>query len=130
MSFKYPITQDLKTLVIKGRGNHVKLQQQRQGKTESVKKTTMSDKAIKMANLDNDNENTKVKTVSKEVGDLIRNKRVSKNMTQKQLASLVNMTQSSLQKYENGTAVSDNQILIKLGRKLGVNLINTKKNKK
>ena len=124
------IFQDLEPLVIRGKGAHIRRQQERDGKTASVKKTGMSDEAKKMANLANDTESTKVKTVSKDVAKRIRETRNAKKMTQKQLAAKVPMLQTDLQKYENGTALPNMKYLQKLQILLGVKLLGLDKKPK
>ena len=124
------IFQDFETLIIRGKNTTIKRQQERDGKTSSVKKSGMSDEAKKMANLANDTESTKVKTVSKEVAKRIRETRNAKKMTQKQLAGKVPMLQTDLQKYENGTALPNMKYLQKLQTLLGVKLLGVDKKPK
>ena len=124
------IFQDFEPLIIRGKNTNIKRQQERDGKTSSVKKTGMSDEAKKMSNLANDTESTKVKTVSKEVAKRIRETRNAKKMTQKQLAAKVPMLQSDLQKYENGTALPNTKYLQKLQTLLGVKLLGLEKKQK
>ena len=124
------IFQDFETLIIRGKNTTIKRQQQRDGKTTSVKKSGMSEEAKKMANLANDTESTKVKTVSKEVAKRIRETRNAKKMTQKQLAGKVPMLQTDLQKYENGTALPNTKYLQKLQTLLGVKLLGVDKKPK
>ena len=124
------IFQDFETLIIRGKNTTIKRQQERDGKTTSVKKSPMSEEAKKMANLANDTESTKVKTVSKEVAKRIRETRNAKKMTQKQLAGKVPMLQTDLQKYENGTALPNTKYLQKLQTLLGVKLLGLDKKPK
>ena len=124
------IFQDFEPLIIRGKNTTIKRQQERDGKTTSVKKSPMSEEAKKMANLANDTESTKVKTVSKEVAKRIRETRNAKKMTQKQLAGKVPMLQTDLQKYENGTALPNTKYLQKLQTLLGVKLLGVDKKPK
>ena len=124
------IFQDFEPLIIRGKNTTIKRQQERDGKTSSVKKSGMSEEAKKMANLANDTESTKVKTVSKEVAKRIRETRNAKKMTQKQLAGKVPMLQTDLQKYENGTALPNTKYLQKLQTLLGVKLLGVDKKPK
>ena len=124
------IFQDFEPLIIRGKNTTIKRQQERDGKTSSVKKSGMSDEAKKMANLANDTESTKVKTVSKDVAKRIRETRNAKKMTQKQLAGKVPMLQTDLQKYENGTALPNTKYLQKLQTLLGVKLLGLDKKPK
>lgn len=60
------------------------------------------------------------KTVGSEMGKRIQQARTSKNMTQKDLAQKLNVKQPIIRDYENGTAVTDSQLLSKIKRILGL----------
>ena len=124
-----PITQDLETLIIRGKNAHVKSQQQRSGQTTATKKNQhqLSGSAVRAAKLDSDTETTKVKKIPREVANKIREARCAKTptWTQKDLAKKTNMTIQDIQKYENGTAVVDGNYhknIAILSRKLGTKL--------
>ena len=122
------IFQDFETVILRNKNARTNLNAKREGRTETIKKPQMSDHAIKMANLDNDNESTKVKTVTRAFSNALRDARNGKGLKQKELASLANIPFSDVQKFENGTAIPNQQQIRKLERKLGVNL--SKLNKK
>ena len=54
---------------------------------------------------------------------LIQKARVAKKMSQKDLGVSVNIKANIINDYESGKAIPDRQILIKLGRFLGVKLV-------
>ena len=87
----------------------------------------MSEAQIRAAKLERDNESTKVETVSNELKTLIIKGRNAKNLTQKQLANMVQMKPSDIQLYENGKAIPKHQDIMKLQRALGVKLTGLKK---
>ena len=123
--------QDIETLVIRGKSEYAKKKRQMEGVINTPAPThKMSDSAIKMSKLDRDTESTKVKTVSAELSKLISQARTAKKMSQKQLASQINITQAELQKYENGTAIPNNSYIQKLQKALGVKLTGLNKKKK
>jgi len=64
----------------------------------------------------------KVITVGKDIGMKISQARLAKGFKQKDVARHMNMDASLYQKYENGTAKRNGQLLNKLGRYLGVKL--------
>ena len=75
-----------------------------------------------MRKLDEDNENTKVKTINKALSKKICETRLKNKMKQAELAREINVLPSVLQKYENGTAIPDIKIILKLEKKLKVKL--------
>ena len=60
--------------------------------------------------------------VGKEIGKKIQQARLNKKITQKQLATTMNIDAKMIQKYENGTAERNGNILNKLGKHLGIKL--------
>jgi len=71
----------------------------------------------------NEDENIpKLNLVGKETGMKISQARQAKKFKQKDVANYMNMDSSLYQKYENGTAPRNGQLLNKLGRYLGVKL--------
>ena len=117
---------DLNTIVLRNKKAKTKAQSKRDGDTESVKRFggggNKSLPQQNMKKLDEDNENTKVKTINKAISKKIIDIRVAKKMKQVDLAKQVNILPSILQKYENGTAIPDMKIILKLEKKLGVKL--------
>ena len=122
------IIQDFEPVVLRNKSAHTQLAARRAGQTETKKKATMSEEAIKMAKLDNDNETTKVKTVTKSFSNAMRDARVAKGLKQKDLANRAQLPVADIQKYENGSATPNQQQISKIQRVLGVNL--SKLNKK
>lgn len=64
----------------------------------------------------------KLNLVGKETGMKISQARLFKNLKQKDVAKYMNMDAGLYQKYENGTALRNGQVLNKLGKYLGVKL--------
>ena len=60
--------------------------------------------------------------VSSELKKLIMQARTAKKMTQAQLAQAINEKPQTVQEYEQGKAIPNNQILGKMERALGVKL--------
>ena len=69
-----------------------------------------------------DDELPKQTLVGKDIGLKISQARLAKKFKQKDVAKYLNMDAGLYQKYENGTAPRNGQILNKLGRYLGVKL--------
>ena len=72
--------------------------------------------------LDDDTETTKVKTVSHDVRLEIQRARASKGWTQAQLAQNINERASVVTEYENGKAVPNEGVLVRMEKALGVHL--------
>jgi len=70
---------------------------------------------------DNEGE-MKVETVSLDVGKLIMQGRMAKEMTQKDLATKINEKPQVINDYEAGRAIPNNQILSKVERVIGIRL--------
>lgn len=75
-----------------------------------------------MKKLDEDMDNLKVETVNKKISNEIIKARTAKKWKQKDLATKVNVLPSVIQKYENGQAIPDHNIILKLQRVLGIKL--------
>ena len=71
-----------------------------------------------MKKLDEDTENYKVETVNKSVSQEIIKARSALKMKQKDLANKINVPVQTIQKYENGQAQPEINILKKLERVL------------
>jgi len=69
-----------------------------------------------------DNEETKIETVSLDVGKIIQQGRLAKQMTQKDLATKINEKPQVINDYEAGRAIPNNQILSKVERIIGLKL--------
>ena len=72
--------------------------------------------------------NLKIETVSLDLQTRIKNARLAKKLTQKDLAKACNLPANDIQRYENGTAIPNQSELNKMSRILGVGLSNKKKN--
>lgn len=70
--------------------------------------------------IDPNDELPKLTTVGREIGMKIQQARIAKGWKQKMVSDKMNMDTSLYQKYENGTALRNGQILNKLGKILGV----------
>lgn len=77
---------------------------------------------VNMKKLDEDMENLKVETVNKKLSQEIMKARTTKGWKQKELATKINVLPSVIQKYENGQAIPEHNIILKLQRVLGVKL--------
>jgi len=121
-----PIIPDFETVIIRGKGAHIKKQQERAGNTQSVKKNTHASTASKMAKLANDTESTKPKRINPVAAKRIAEARNKLKLKQKQLANhpKIQMALPLLQKYENGQAIPEHKYLLKLQNLLKVKLIN------
>ena len=72
--------------------------------------------------LDDDNESTKVKTVSHDVRLEIIRARAAKGWTQAQLAQQISERASVVTDYENGKAVPNEGVLVKMEKAFGIHL--------
>ena len=70
-----------------------------------------------------------VRTVSRAFSSQLQRARLSKAMTQKALASAINEKASVINEYECGKAVMNQQIIQKLNKGLGVQLVSNKSKK-
>jgi putative transcription factor len=70
-----------------------------------------------------------VRTVSRAFSSQLQRARLSKAMTQKALASAINEKVSVINEYECGKAVMNQQIIQKLNKVLGVQLVSNKSKK-
>jgi len=121
------VFQDWEPVILRNKNAQTQLKAKRDGNTETKAKNTMSEAQLRAAKLDKDNETTKVETVSNEIKTRIIQGRQAKNLTQKQLANMVQMKPSDIQAYENGKAVPKHQEIQKIQRALGVKLTGLKK---
>jgi putative transcription factor len=94
------------------------------GKGSSSAVTTSGKTA---AQLDNDSESTKHATVSAELRIALQQARTAKKLTQKQLATQLNMQVQIINEYESGKAVPNNQVISKFERALCAKLPRVKK---
>jgi putative transcription factor len=80
-----------------------------------------------MCKLETDNESLKHNKVNRELSKAIAAARQAKSLTQKQLATQLNVKSTMIQSYENGTAIPNPQFIVKIERKLGCKLPRSKK---
>ena len=106
-----------KPVVLRNPNNKKKTDKVLTNNTRSNKTNFGSGKKVK-----DDEELPKQTLVGKETGQKISNARLAKNLKQKDVAKYMNMDSGLYQKYENGTAPRNGQILNKLGKYLGVKL--------
>lgn len=69
-----------------------------------------------------ESEELKHKTVPKTLSKAIQQARMAKKMTQKDLATAINEKPQVIGEYENGKAIPNGQIIVKMERKLGCKL--------
>lgn len=103
--------------------NNNKVQSQMKYSEGNKKSTAVIDKR----KLDEQDEAGKLPEVGLSLGKRIQQARMTKSMTQKQLATLINEKPIVVAEYEQGKAIPNNQILGKLEKKLGVKLRGLKK---
>jgi putative transcription factor len=72
--------------------------------------------------LDDDSESTRVATVSHDVKVEIQRARATKGMTQQELANAICERGSVVTEYENGKAIPNEGVLVKMEKALGVHL--------
>lgn len=80
--------------------------------------------------LDEDSGNYKHREVSHDFKIALMQARMAKKMTQKDLAQAIQQPPAVIQTYENGKAIPDGQVIMKLNRVLGVKLPQIKAGKK
>jgi putative transcription factor len=69
-----------------------------------------------------ESEDLKHATVNKSLSKAIQQARIAKKMTQKELATAINEKPQVIAEYENGKAIPNGQIIVKIERKLGCKL--------
>merc|ERR1719387_1847619 len=77
---------------------------------------------ISASALENETEELKHASVSKDLRLAITQARNAKGLTQKQLATQLNMQPQVINEYESGKAIPNNQIISKIERALGAKL--------
>ena len=82
-----------------------------------------------MCKLETDNESLKHAKVGHELRSAIQQARTAKGLTQKELATQLNVKTTMISDYEAGRAIPNPQFIVKLERKLGVKLPRSKKKK-
>ncbi|KAG4306512.1 hypothetical protein PORY_000500 [Pneumocystis oryctolagi] len=79
----------------------------------------------KMAKIDRENDIVQLKTTGRDVGMAISKARQEKNIKQSELAQKINEKVSVINDYENGKAIPNQMILLKIEKVLGVKLRGT-----
>jgi len=99
------------------------------GQSQSVKRPggVGTSSGISAAALENETEELKHATVSKDLRVAIAQARNAKGLTQKQLATQLNMQPQVINEYESGKAIPNNQVISKIERALGAKLPRAKK---
>lgn len=77
-----------------------------------------------------EDEEVKAELVSKVLGDGIQSARMFKEMTQVQLAKAINEKAGVIVGFENGTAIYDNNVVVKLEKYLNCHLERGRQKKK
>merc|ERR1712070_830488 len=132
MSFQSSDSNQYDTVVFSKRptsGAPVKAAKNTRGATEAVGKFDRSS-SDKNRKLDEADEAGKIETVSLDLRIKIQQARMAKKMTQAQVAKAINEKQQTINEYENGKAVPNQQVLGKLERALGAKLRGGAKKKK
>lgn len=86
------------------------------GNASAHSATTMSARKLE------ESEDFKHQTVNKSLSKAIQQARMAKKMTQKDLATAINEKPQVIAEYENGKAIPNGQIIVKIERKLGCKL--------
>lgn len=86
------------------------------GNASAHSATTMSARKLE------ESEELQHKTVNKSLSKAIQQARMAKKMTQKELATAINEKPQVIAEYENGKAIPNGQIIVKIERKLGCKL--------
>ena len=86
------------------------------GNASAHSATTMSARKLE------ESEDLKHATVNKSLSKAIQQARMSKKMSQKELATAINEKPQVIAEYENGKAIPNGQIIVKIERKLGCKL--------
>lgn len=100
----------------------------RQGQVEIVKKEHLSfnhhsaGPGANAKKLDEDHETLKVKTIDRNISAMIQRVRQQKEWKQEDLAKAINEQKSVVTEYENGKAIPNEQVLVRMEKALGVHL--------
>merc|ERR1719263_2572652 len=89
-----------------------------------------ANRSAQMSLLENDTETLTHAKVSTETKKLIMQARMAKKMSQKDLATAINEKPQTIQEYESGKAIPNNQLLAKMEKVLGTRLRPPKGKKK
>ena len=78
--------------------------------------------SINARKLEEETEDFNIKKVNRKLSTAISSARTAKGMKQKDLATKINVLPALIQKYENGQAIPDQQVINKLQKVLKVKL--------
>lgn len=78
--------------------------------------------SINTRKIEDETEDFNIKKVNRILSTTISKARTAKGMKQKELATKINVLPALIQKYENGQAIPDQQVINKLQRVLGIKL--------
>ena len=114
-------TQDHSVVVLRGKGAHIKKQQQRDGNTESKTKFD-STKSNEMRKLEDADGVGTIKKINNKISHAIIKGRTAKGWNRKQLAQQINEKPQVVDEVETGKAKYDIKLIQKFERKLGIKL--------
>ena len=114
-------TQDLDTVVLRGKGAHVNAKKKRDGETETRGKFDGT-KSSAMRKLDDATEVVKPQRINPKIKERIVHARTVNKISQKDLAQRCQVQPTIVQQYENGKAKADVNVLRKMERVLKVKL--------
>ena len=78
--------------------------------------------SINARKIEEETEDFNIKKVNRKLSTTIATARTAKGMKQKDLATKINVLPALIQKYENGQAIPEQQVINKLQRVLGIKL--------
>ncbi|EPS71833.1 hypothetical protein M569_02928 [Genlisea aurea] len=90
--------------------------------TAGTNKAAKSTTTLNTRKLDEDTENLSHEKVPTEMRKAVMQARMDKKLTQAQLAQMINEKPQTIQEYESGKAIPNQQIITKLERALGAKL--------
>ena len=121
-STNYFAHQDLETLVLRGKGYHIKKKAEREGKTETREKFDSSHSNA-MRKLENETENFKIQKLNPKISKAIVQGRTAKGWNRKTLANNSRgLSEALVGDYETGKAKYKINEIQKLERALGIKL--------
>jgi len=85
-------------------------------------RNTSNQSSINARKIEEETEDFNIKKVNRKLSTTISTARTAKGMKQKDLATKINVLPALIQKYENGQAIPDQQVINKLQRVLGIKL--------
>jgi ribosome-binding protein aMBF1 (putative translation factor) len=83
-------------------------------KTVSISVNKKKEVDINLKKLDEDHENTKHKTISNSFKKVLQQERMKAQMSQKDLATAINVKSTIVQSYEQGIGIPNSQIISKM----------------